>query len=398
MHRSAIGAWVLSRYDDCLHVLRDPRFGKGIEAVSRRVGLTADQEAERAAFLEHRRSMLWLDPPDHTRLRGLVAKAFTARTVEALRPHIERLTDDLLDQLVAGDGVGSASGGSTGGGSAGGSAAGSAGVEVMEGLANALPIAVIGELLGIPTDERAQFRPLSRAGTVAMEPMASPESQLAAREARLEMEAYFERQVALRRQSPGDDLLSQLIAVHERGDVLTETEVISTAILLFGAGFETTANLIGNGLLALLRHPDQLRRLRDDPALLRPAVEELLRYDSAVQLNVRTALADVEVDGQAIAQGESVVTLVGAANRDPAHFTDPDRLDVGRDDGPSLAFGSGIHFCLGAALARVEGQVVFGRLVERFPDIELAAEPRYRPSVTMRGLEALHVQLEPRPV
>ena len=369
--RSSIGAVVLSGHAACQAALRHPRLGKGIEMVSRRTGLSDEEQAEQAELRRERRSLLWLDPPDHTRLRNLVARAFTPRTVAALRPRVEALADELLDGLGDGDGD-----------------------DFMEAVANPLPVTVIGELLGVPVEERPRFLPLSRAGTLAFEPTATPEVMAAANRAGAEMHDYFVDILARRRAEPGNDLLSALLAVEEEGDVLSEPELISTAILLFGAGFETTANLLGNGLLALLRHPAELARLRADPALLAPAVEELLRFDSPVQVDARTALEDVEVAGHAVRDGEMVVTLLGAANRDPARWHEPERLDLGRQEGPALAFGAGIHHCLGAALARLEGEVVLGRLLDRFATIELADDdPPWRDSMTMRGLASLPLRL-----
>ena len=368
---SESGAWVLTRFDHCQAVLRHPRVGKDFAAMQRRWGLSDNELVAQQAFSSDRPSMLFSDPPDHTRLRGLVSKAFTPRTVEALRPHILRLADELLDDL-----------------------GGEAEVDVMAALAFPLPVTVIGEMLGVPRPDRPQFQHLVRAAAAALEPFVSPEAITAANQATLEMEDYFRHLVAERRAALGDDLLSLLIAAEDDGDKLTTSELLSTAILLFAAGFETTTNLIGNGLLALLRHPDQLERLRHDPSLLPSAVEELLRYDSPVQVNGRIAGEGVEVDGHTFPAGSTVLTLLGAANRDPLRFPDPDRLDVGRADGASISFGSGIHFCLGAALARVEGQVVFGRLLERYPRIELLdQQPRYRDSITLRGLADLRVAL-----
>jgi cytochrome P450 len=364
-----VGAWVVSRFAACQAVLRSPQAGKGIAMVSQRLGLDAEQTRAQAEARRENRSLLWLDPPDHTRLRGLVAKAFTPKRVEALRPAVEQLAADLLDRL-GGD------------------------VDLMEALANPLPVTVIGELLGVPPADRPRFLPLSRAGTLAFEPSAGPAEIAAANRAGEEMEAYFRDLFERRRADPGDDLLTELMAVEERGDVLTEQELVSTAILLFGAGFETTANLIGNGVLALLRHPDQLARLREDLSLLRPAVDELLRFDGPVQVDARTAFVDLEVDGAVVPAGEVVVALLGSANRDERRFTEPDRLDVARDDGPSLAFGAGIHHCLGAALARMEGQVVLAGLLRRFRRIELLDEaPPWRDTITMHGLEALPLRL-----
>ncbi len=368
---SSGGTWVLTRFDHCQAVLRHPNFGKDFAAMQRRWGLSDEELAAQQAFSSDRPSMLFRDPPDHTRLRGLVSKAFTPRTVEALRPHIVRLCDELLEPL-------------------GGE------VDVMAALAFPLPVTVIGEMLGVPSADRPQFQRLVRASAAALEPFVSPELLTAANEATLEMEEYFRHLVAARRGALGDDLLSQLILAEDAGDKLTELELLSTAILLFAAGFETTTNLIGNGLLALLRHPDQLARLRVDPGLLPSAVDELLRYDSPVQVNGRIAGVDADIDGHTFPGGSTVLVLQGAANRDPRRFSDPDRLDVGRSEGASMSFGSGIHFCLGAALARVEGQVVFGRLLERFASVELLDDtPRYRDSITLRGLAELPVRLTP---
>lgn len=367
---SSVGTWVLTRFDHCQAVLRHPRLGKDFAAMQRRWGLDEHEIAAQQAFSSERPSMLFSDPPDHTRLRGLVSKAFTPRTVEALRPHIERLADEVLDTLGTGE------------------------VDVMTSLAFPLPVSVIGEMLGVPPADRHQFQRLVRASAAALEPYVSTELLDTANEATLEMEDYFRHLVAERRKAPTDDLLSQLIAVEDGGDQLSTQELLTTAILLFAAGFETTTNLIGNGLLALLRHPGELDRLRRDPLLLPSAVEELLRYDSPVQVNGRIAGDDIEIDGHAFPAGATLLVLQGAANRDPRRFPDPDRLDIGRSDGASMSFGTGIHFCLGAALARVEGQVVFGRLLERYSSIELLDDnPRYRDSITLRGLAELPVRL-----
>jgi cytochrome P450 len=314
--------------------------------------------------------MLGLDPPDHTRLRRLVAKAFTPKTVENLRPDIVRLTDELLDQF---DGV----------------------VDVMSALALPLPMAVIGEMLGIPAAEREALQPHVRATAKTLEfnpPL--EEMDAAARSSKIIAE-HLEVLIAQRRAEPTDDLLSELVHVEEHGDQLSHAELISTVMLLFGAGFETTTNLIGNGLLALLDDPGELRRVRDDRSLMKTAVEELLRWDSPVQVDGRVAFEDVDIDGMAIAAGEQFVTLLGAANRDPRAFDDPDRFDVGRVGQPPMSFGGGIHYCLGAALARTEGAVVFDRLLDRFPVIEPAwgdERPGYRDTIVLHGLESLPVR------
>jgi len=385
LFRSSIGSWIVTRYADCQQVLRAPQFAKNDdeEALARirveRWGIPAEEIAAFMAFFDARQSMLTLNPPDHTRLRGLVARAFTPNTVEALRPHVESLCDGLIATMAE-------------------RAAGGAPVDVMRELAFPFPVAVIGELLGVPTDDRPQFQGLVRTATALLEPMATLDDLRGARQARLVMEAYFRALVAERRRAPQPDLLSELIAVSDGSDRLSEDEVISTAILLFAAGFETTTNLIGNGLLALVRHPDQLARLRAslaDATAVQRAVEELLRYDSPVQLDGRAVARPVELSGRRFEPGESVMTLLGAANRDPRRFTDPDRLDLARDEGPPMSFGSGIHYCLGAALARAEGQACFSRLVSRFATVELADEVSYRDSITLRGLTALPVTLTP---
>jgi cytochrome P450 len=313
--------------------------------------------------------MLGLNPPDHTRLRRLVAKAFTPKTVDNLRPDIERLTDELLDELQGT-------------------------VDVIPELALKLPIAVISEMLGVPESYRTELQPLVRTAVAALEFMPALEQLEAVARAAAEIADRFEGLIAERRSDPTGDLLSELIHVEEQGDQLGHDELIATVILLFGAGFETTTNLIGNGLLALLDHPAELERLRADRSLVRTAIEELLRWDSPVQLDGRAALEDVDVHDVAMNAGEMIVTLLGAANRDPRAFADPDRFDIGRDGTQPMSFGAGIHYCLGAALARAEGQIVFDRLLDRFSVIEPAwgdERPRYRNSIVLRGLESLPV-------
>lgn len=371
VHQSMFGFWALTRYDDCQQVLRHPGVGKDFSGAADHLGLSAEQAAEQARFRNDRTNMLTTDPPDHTRLRGLATRAFTPRTVESLRPRIVALVDELLDAIAAADGE----------------------VDVMDALAFPLPVTVIGEMLGVPREDRAGLRPLVRALTAVLELAVSPDDLRAATEADITLDTYFLELVAERRAHPQDDLLSQLIQAEDEGDRLTEEELISTTVLLFAAGFETTTHLIGNGLQALLAHPDQLERLRADRSLLRPAVEELLRYDSPVQIAARTAYEDLTVDGRHIPAGSVVLALLGAANRDPSKFTDPERLDLGRSEAAPISFGSGIHFCLGAALARLEGQVVFDRLLSRFRTMELVGgPPTVRDSLTLRGLVDLKVR------
>jgi cytochrome P450 len=378
VYASSLGFTVCTRYEECQWVLRDPRFGK-------EEGDRSEQVAQAYGHLEifpqiqelmesDRRSLLFLNPPDHTRLRSLVSKAFTPRTVERLRPEIVELVDGLLDEIVAGEVT-----------------------NVMDVLAFPLPANVISHMLGVPESDWPRFRAAVGAASTLIEPIVSDEEMERGLAAQMELDEYFRHLVALRRASPGDDLLSQLIAVQEGSDRLSERELISTAILLFAAGFETTTNLIGNGLYALITHPEQLSRLRKDlaesgDAAIRTAVEELLRYDSPVQFDGRQAFEDLEIAGVPVRKGDEVITVLGAANRDPEHFSDPDELDLRRNEGPPLSFASGIHYCLGAALARAEGQVVFGRLLRRFRSVELAgSSPEWKNRITLRGLASLEV-------
>ena len=377
--RSSMGALVLSRYDDCLEVLRDPRLGRGTRArlagelpiPEMPAGFDVDLEQSREFFERATNSMLFADPPDHTRLRRLASRAFTPQRVEALRPAVQAMVDELLDGMAEKEEV-----------------------DVIEALAFPLPVTVIGELLGVPAADRAAFQPLVGAGVAALDPTASSDDLARAIVVQDEMAEYFVDLVAERRRRPAADLLSGLVAARDEDDALSDDEVIGTAILLFAAGFETTTNLIGNGLLALLRHPDQLARWRGDPGLARSGVEELLRWDSPVHLNGRTALEPAEVVRERLEPGDFVTVLAAGANRDPARFANPEVFDVGRADNAPLSFGWGIHHCLGAALARMEGEVVFNALLARFPTIELAVdEPERKPTLVLRGLASLPVRL-----
>jgi cytochrome P450 len=367
VHHSTFGIWTLTDFDDCQLLLRHPGVGKDFSSAMHSLGLSAADQDAQDRFRNDRSNMLVTDPPDHTRLRGLVTRAFTPRTVEKLRPRIVTVVDELLDDF-------------------------SGETEVMDALAFPLPVTVIGDMLGVPAEDRPMLRPLVRSVTAILELAVSPEALAEATEADDKLEAYFADLVADRRAHPRDDLLTKLIEAEDQGDQLTEHELISTVILLFAAGFETTTHLIGNGLLALLRNPGELARLRADRSLVRSAVEELLRYDSPVQLAARTTYEELALGGQTIPTGNLVVALLGAANRDPARFRDPERLDVGRDEGAPMSFGGGIHFCLGAALARLEGQIVLDRLLDRFATFELVGgPPTVRDSLTLRGLVDLRV-------
>ncbi len=373
VHRSeATGAWTLTRYDDVKAVLHDRRFGRGRHLrAPGLVGLVGGVDAGRDRLRSMGDTMLFADPPQHGRLRGLVSRAFTPRRIDALRPEIERLVEPLLDDLAeAGSG------------------------DVLDLVAFPFPVAVIGELLGVPAEDRAAFRSLVRDSTAFIEAAPSDAELDQAEVALVTMTAYFNDLVDQRSKRPADDLVSAMLAVDAGGDRLTREEIVSTAILLFGAGFETTTNLIGNGLLTLLRHPDELARLRTDPTLLPGAVEEILRFESPVQINARTALQDADLLGEPVESGTLVVTFLGAANRDPLRYEEPEIFDVGRADVQPLSFGWGIHHCLGAQLARVEGEIAFQRLLGRFPRLGLGNDrASWRSSLTIRGLTELPVEV-----
>lgn len=372
VHQSPFGPWTLTRYDDVSKLLRDPSLSveDANATEDRRARLYPDDDERRQRGTL---SILNLDPPDHTRLRRLVSKAFTPRRVEMLVPKMQSLVDDMLDAVEP---------------------AGK--MDVIADLAFPLPFAVISEMLGMPEGDRDQLRGWSHTVVKSFEPLLTPEElpeMIAASDAMVE---HVMSVVEWKRRSPADDLLSAMIAVEESGDRMSTPELISQVALLFIAGHETTVNLIGNGTLALLRHPEQLAALQADPDLIGNAVDELLRYDSPVQFGRRIALDDIEIDGQRIERGSFIFAMLGAANHDPAHFgPSADELDLRRHDASHhVSFGGGIHHCLGAVLARLEARVAIGTLVRRFPAVELAtAEPAWNGRLVLRGLDALPVTL-----
>jgi cytochrome P450 len=367
VHRSKLGMWLLSRYDDCWAAMRDPRLGKDYAAqIAQRFGPDWRQHPSLTSG-EH--SMLNTSGPEHTRLRKLVSKSFTPRMIENLKPVIERVVNQLLDPVAE-----------AGGGN------------VLEAVGFPLPVTIIGEMLGVPEADRPQFRALVRDLVAIFEMQPTAAQMAAADSAQLAIRAYFLELVAEKRRRPGDDLLSALATADAGGDRLSDDELVTLASLLFGAGFETTTNLFGNGLFALLSTPDQLALLRRDASLFANLPDEFLRYDGTAQLVNRVTEASVEVGGVTIPAGEQVFALLGSGNRDPAHYANPDRLDVTRTKIEPLTFGGGVHFCLGAALARAEIEITFRTLLQRFDSIELAGEaPRFQDRLTLRGLTSLDV-------
>ncbi|MBV9795774.1 MAG: cytochrome P450 [Actinobacteria bacterium] len=354
--------WVITSYPAARAALADPRLVKDWRQL---FGQGGGDQGGFAALDAH---MLNTDPPDHTRLRRLVSQAFTARRVSGLRPRVTEITTGLLDAM-----------------------AGEREVDLLATFAFPLPITVICELLGIPGHDRDDFRAWTQAILSPDETTDSPDRAAAA------MTSYFTALMANKRAHPADDLLSALIAAHDDGDRLSEPELLGMMFLLLVAGHETTVNLIGSGTLALLTSPGELARLRADPSLRPGAVEELLRYTSPVNhATFRFTAEPVELGGTRIPAREPVLVAIGSANRDPDRYPAPDRLDLGRDAGGSLAFGHGIHYCLGAPLARMEGEIALGGLLERFPDITLAVPAetlRWRSSTLIRGLQTLPVRL-----
>jgi cytochrome P450 len=372
LYRSELdGLWYASRYADCHRILLNPRCGRKPDRPVRGYGVS-EEEFERSRE-RMRTSMLTEDPPEHTRLRRLVSPFFTPGRIKALRLRVEEVVDERL-QLLAAKGE----------------------ADAIAVLAIPLPLTLMGELLGVPPDDYELCRELVEATIAADRPDDPKELIDRARRAGEALQAYFVDLIARRQKAPGDDLLSTLVATGEREDRLTRDELLSMAVLLFVAGFTTTANLIGNGLLALLKHPEQFACIQDNPALVPPAVEEMLRYDAPVQTNGRTILETLELSGQVLGAREMVVTLVGAANRDPERFANPDCFNIGRMDNQHLSFGCGIHHCLGAGLARLEAQVVFTKLVKRFAIVELIdKDPPRRASLNQHGLHALLVHVVP---
>jgi len=372
MYRSrALGTYLCTGYDDVLEVLRSPHFSADRSAVPamRWIARMARGEPDFAAMLE--RNLLTIDGEDHRRLRGLVAKAFTPRRVEKLRPRLTGVVDELLDR-----------------------AAENGEMEIVRDLAHPLPVIAIAELLGVPDKDRDRFRAWSAALVQLLDPFQGRGGSPPLIRATKEIFTYFRPLLVERRANPRDDLLSAMIAAEQDGRCLDEVDLLALSSLLLVAGHETTSNLIGNAVLVLLRFPDERKRLQDDLSLLPLAVDECLRYESPIQLTDRAVVEDCELSGQPLRRNQMVAAVLAAANRDPAHFPDPDRFDVGRQENHHLAFGQGNHFCLGSQLAKLEAELALGALLRRFPDLSGSPEPpAWRRSMIIRGPEAVPLVL-----
>jgi cytochrome P450 PksS len=357
-------AWLISRYDDVVMVLKDERFAKDRSHAKKQFWIPG-------VFRELARNMLHRDGADHARLRALVTKAFAPRLVEQMRPRIQGLADGLLDVAER-----------------------RGRIDLIRDYAQPIPTTIIAEMLGVPVSDRRRFERWTRA-IVSVSP--SFWGMLTVLPPLWAFMQYVRRLVRARRAAPRDDLLSGLVHAKEAGEQLNEEEVVAMVVGLLVAGHETTVNLIGNGTLALLQHPDQLEKLRNDPSLIRSAVEELLRYDSPVETATdRFATGDLTVAGLTIPRGEIVFAAIGSGNRDERRFVNPDTLDITREPNRHLAFGLGSHYCLGAPLARLEGQIAINTLLRRAPHLRLAIAPgalRWRRGLVLRGLEALPVSI-----
>ncbi|MBT3535141.1 MAG: cytochrome P450 [Rhodospirillaceae bacterium] len=366
--RTDMGFWVASRYEDVTAILRDKRFGKCyVERTEKNHG---PEIWDQPVYASMRNWMLVMDPPDHTRLRKLVARAFAPRRLKALRPRVQQLVDDSLDAVEA-----------------------KGEMDFLSDFAFPLPVHVICDMLGIPAEERNFLFDGSRVSGRLIDPTPmSPEELKQVNEGHMEQVAFFRSLFERRRKTPDDDIITELLGAADDGDKLSDDELIGNIILLFGAGHETTVNMLGNGMLHLLSNPEEWEKLKADPSLVPSAVEEILRFDSSVQMTGRTALEDVEIGGVTIPAGEAVLNLLGAANRDPEQFDGAEDFKIDRPNVQPTSFGGGIHHCLGAPLARIEGEIALATLIKRLPNLALANDdPDWRLTFTLRGLSTLPV-------
>jgi hypothetical protein len=367
LHRAGfLPVWVMSGYAQVDQAFRTVAFGKRDE-LTRGFGHDLDDDQTYAFMSKH--SIVRQNPPDHTRLKGLISREFTSRRVQNMRAGIEATTKQLLDRIVD-----------------------HRDFDLMRALAFPLPVRVLGDLLGVPEPDQAQFRDLTVSITKLIDPSSTPAELDRGKSDCLVMERYFLDLIEARRRRPADDLTTALIHVRDGEDRITEDELLATIMVLFFGGVETTTNVLGSMMLALLEHPDQLAAVRVDRSLVPGAVEETLRFHSPTQTTARTVLEPAEVNGTKLAEGDVVLTMLGAANRDPHRYGDPDRFDISRRDTHHVAFAAGLHYCIGAALAKLEADVALNAILDRYSDLALLdLEPDWRPNVTMRGLDTLRL-------
>ena len=366
VHLSAIGAWIITSYTDVAKALRDPRLSSKPSEIS-----SYSQRQQGSSLVGSFISdiLFFRDPPDHTRLRRLIGKVFNTRVVEEMRPRIQEIVNELIKQIEEkGD------------------------LDIIADFAKPLPVTVISQILGIPVEDRYQLKQWSYWLGYIFDPMKASDVSQQLTQSIVEFREYLTGLIAKRRQKPENDLITALIQARDEQDKLSEEELLVTCMLLFASGEETTVNLIGNGVLSLLRHPDQLEKLRQNPSLIQSAVEELLRYESPLQISGRTAIENIEIGGKLIKKGPPVFLILGAANRDPAQYHSPDQLDITRTNNNHFAFGDGIHYCMGAALARTQGQIAINTLVQKLPNLKLQTNKlEWRENVFLRGLKKLPV-------
>ncbi|MEA5506770.1 cytochrome P450 [Halotia wernerae UHCC 0503] len=366
VHLSSMGAWVITGYADVAKALRDPRLSSKPSEIS---SYSQRQEGSSlvASFISD--ILFFRDPPDHTRLRRLIGKVFNTRIVEEMRPRIQEIVNELINRIEEkGD------------------------LDMIADFAKPLPVAVISHILGIPPEDRYKLKQWSHWLGYIFDPMKASDVSQQLTQSIVEFREYLTQLIAKRRQKPEQDLITALIQARDEHDKLSEEELLVTCMLLFASGEETTVNLIGNGVTSLLRHPDQLAKLRQNPSLIQSAVEEFLRYESPLQISGRTAIEDIKIGGKLIKKGPPVFLILGAANRDPAQFHNPDQLDITRTDNNHFAFGDGIHYCMGSALARTQGQIAINALVQKLPNLQLQTNKlEWRENVFLRGLKTLPV-------
>lgn len=376
VHKDFLGSWVLTRYADVKALLRNPRFQSDNlpqRLKNKNIYLKHQQKDLNGLIETSSKLLLYLEPPDHTRLRGLVNKAFSPAMIERMRLQIQEIVDELIGEVQQ-----------------------KGNMDIISELARPLPVRVISRMLGVPVEIQNQVYQWANDLSAILDPLNSLENLAHMNEVILKFSECFRELIAEREKKPQQDLISALITARDRDDKLDDDELLSVCILLFGTGEETTVNLIGNGMYALLRHPAQLEKLKQEPTIIQSAVEEMLRYDSPIQRIARIAIEDVEIGGKKISGGEQVIVYLGAANRDPAQFPNPDCLDLTRSENRHLAFADGVHNCLGAALARVEGQIAINTLVQRLPNLKLHTDiVEWRKNIALRGLKALPVTFMP---